>query len=58
MGYLTPAAEQAHRDLVKLGVDADLALAVLEVNCPEESVYHIPEEQSCERRGLPGIYLD
>lgn len=58
MGYLTPEASVAHQDLVKIGVDADLALVVLEMNCPETAIYQIPEENRSERKGLPGIYLE
>jgi hypothetical protein len=40
--YLTQAADQAVQELIAVGLDRDLALAVLEQLWPEDAIYEIP----------------
>jgi Holliday junction resolvasome RuvABC DNA-binding subunit len=41
--YLTPQAQEAIEALVNLGLDEDLAIAVLEKFCEEEEVFDLGE---------------
>lgn len=47
--YLTPEAAQGRRDLIAIGVDPDLALAILEVKMPDTWIYEIATEDNRER---------
>jgi hypothetical protein len=40
--YLTAEADKAVKGMIGLGLDADLALSVLEQLWPEQAIYDIP----------------
>jgi hypothetical protein len=43
--YLTPDAHHAVEELVGVGLDQDLAFAVLESLWPEDAIYDVPEAE-------------
>lgn len=46
--YLTPEADKAVAELMAIGLDVDLALAVLEKLWPEAAIFELGDEQHGE----------
>jgi hypothetical protein len=43
--YLTPRAKAEYEDLLATGIDADLALALLETLIPDGALYELPSDE-------------
>jgi hypothetical protein len=44
--YLSPQAQEAYDQMVALGFDSDLSLAVLERICAPASIYELEDDES------------
>lgn len=51
LAYLTPEAQERVKVLMAKGVDADLALMLIENIMPEEMVFDLPPEEAMDYEG-------